>query len=63
MMKRSFVLGAVLTSIQAGSVVAADMPTKAYQAPPVEVFSARHESDPRHISAAMVQSRNARVFL
>jgi outer membrane immunogenic protein len=39
MMKRSFVAGAALTSILAGSAMAADMPTKVYRSSPVEVFS------------------------
>jgi outer membrane immunogenic protein len=39
MMKRSFVVGAALTSILASSAMAADMPTKVYRSPPAEVFS------------------------
>jgi outer membrane immunogenic protein len=41
MMKRSFVVGAALTSILAGSAMAADMPTKVpvYRSPPAEAIS------------------------
>jgi opacity protein-like surface antigen len=41
MMKRSFVAGVILTSVLAGSAMAADIPTKVpvYRSPPVEVFS------------------------
>jgi outer membrane immunogenic protein len=39
MTKRSFVAAAALTSILAGSAMAADMPTKVYRSPPAEVFS------------------------